>query len=140
MAAVLTTTGVEVMSEKCCWANCDNPPGVGTHTQIEVPQIGTAPMVATLAVCEEHWYGNWRQLRAENERLRELLHDIAVARRGNDGRVDEAWDELPEEIEDMWAALAEADDRPWLCPNCGHPAARHFIGACPEYDEERPAT
>lgn len=79
-----------------------------------------------------------RLLRAENERLRKLLHDIAVARRGNDSRVDEAWDELPEEIEDMWAALAEADDRPWLCPNCGHPAARHFIGACPEY--ERPAT
>lgn len=63
--------------EVCCWTNCDNEAGSGTWTQIDVPQVGSSPMQATLPVCEEHWFGNWdherRRLTEENGALLDIL-------------------------------------------------------------------
>lgn len=42
---------------------------------------------------------------AEVGTLSILLHEIAVARRGDCPDVDENWDDLPEEIETMWQWL-----------------------------------
>lgn len=70
------------MADVCCWANCENPAGSGTWTQIEVPQVGTTPMVATLPVCEAHWFGNWhnerRHLNQQIALLRQRLSAIAA--------------------------------------------------------------
>lgn len=70
----------------CCWSNCGNPAGGGTHTMIDVPQVGAEPMRVTLPVCEEHWYGNW--VRQDNEAqtelalLRQRLSQIAALASG----------------------------------------------------------
>jgi hypothetical protein len=68
------------MNDRCCWSNCKNPAGSGTYTTIEVPQIGTTPMTATMPVCEEHWFGNWvaerHRLRAEVAGLRQVLESV----------------------------------------------------------------
>lgn len=70
------------MADKCCWTNCENPAGGGTHTMIDVPQPGTTPMVCTLPVCEDHWFGNWhrdrRRLEAEIALLRHRLSAISA--------------------------------------------------------------
>lgn len=36
------------------------------------------------------------------EELEGILHRVAVARRGDGPDVDEAWDRLPDEIENLW--------------------------------------
>ena len=48
---------------------------------------------------------SYYEMRREVERLRALLHDIAVARRGDCPDVDEQWERLPQEVERMWRDL-----------------------------------
>jgi hypothetical protein len=63
-----------------------------------------------------HWSGKpallFFEAAEEIKRLSDLIHKIAVARRGACPDVDEQWESLPAEIEQMWRDLDESvDDR-----------------------------
>lgn len=45
------------------------------------------------------------KLSREHAELRALVHRIAVARRGDCDDVDDRWEDLPAEIEGMWAQI-----------------------------------
>lgn len=74
------------MVDTCCWTNCENPAGGGTHTMIDVPQVGGETMTFVGPVCEDHWFGNWhrerRDLTAEVALLRQRLAAISALASG----------------------------------------------------------